>query len=69
LGTAVENRAEWAARRNNPSGPLADIRGAAGRARALARTIRDGQEHGYSTEQIEELIAATARIGMPWTIW
>jgi hypothetical protein len=69
LGIGVETRAEWTARRNNPSGPLADIRGAAGRARALARAIRDGRKRGCSIEQIEELIAAAARKGMPWTLW
>jgi hypothetical protein len=40
--TATQNRAEWAARRDRPGGPLRDLRGALGRARAIRDAARSG---------------------------
>jgi hypothetical protein len=40
--TPSANRREWARRRREVGGPLADVRGARGRARALRDAVRDG---------------------------
>jgi hypothetical protein len=40
LGTNATNKADYFARRNDLAGPLADVRGAAGRTRAIAAAIR-----------------------------
>lgn len=64
LGTNTENRAEWAARHRNPTGPLADVRGAAGRTRAIAEAILAGLTRGESTQMIEQRIARLRR-GIP----
>jgi hypothetical protein len=69
LGTTAENRAEWAQRHRNPHGPLADLRGAAGRARAVAAVVREGLAAGESAEQIEERIQAARNEGQPLTLW
>ena len=42
LGTNATNRVEYIARRKNVASPLADVRGAAGRTRAIAAAIRTG---------------------------
>jgi hypothetical protein len=42
LGTNATNRVEYFARRRNLANPLADVRGAAGRTRAVAAAIRTG---------------------------
>lgn len=42
LGTNSTNRAEYIARRKNVASPLADVRGAAGRTRAIAAANRTG---------------------------
>ena len=42
LGTNATDRAEYLARHSDPAGPLADVRGAAGRTRAIAAAIRAG---------------------------
>nr|WP_244415106.1 HNH endonuclease [Streptomyces hygroscopicus] len=69
LGTTAENRAEWARRRRNPTGPLADLRGAAGRARAVAAAIRAGIAAEESTKQIEARICVARDHGKPLTLW
>lgn len=69
LGTAAENRAEWSLRRGNPHGPLADIRGAAGRTRAIAEAIRAGLRAGESASNIEGRIQAAEEAGLPLTLW
>ncbi|MFF9071917.1 hypothetical protein ACF1A9_06295 [Streptomyces sp. NPDC014872] len=69
LGTNAENRAEWAQRHRNPHGPLADLRGAAGRARAVATAIRAGITAGEEPAQIEQRIEAARDEGQPLTLW
>jgi HNH endonuclease len=69
LGTAAENRAEWVHRHRDPTGPLADLRGPAGRTRAIAQAVRDGLAAGDSTSQIEARIAAAQAAGLPLTLW
>ncbi|MDT3397318.1 HNH endonuclease [Streptomyces sp. B1866] len=69
LGTNAENRAEWAQRHRNPHGPLADLRGAAGRARAVAAAIRAGIIAGEDPAQIEQRIQAARDEGRPLTLW
>jgi hypothetical protein len=69
LGTAAENSAEWSQRRRDPSSPLADARGAAGRARAIAATIREGLEAGEDAGIIEQRITAAIAAGAPLTLW
>jgi hypothetical protein len=69
LGTNTENRAEWAQRHRNPHGPLADLRGAAGRGRAVAVAVRAGISAGESAEGIEERIRAARHAGQPLTLW
>ncbi|MFI6157308.1 hypothetical protein ACIBCA_32010 [Kitasatospora sp. NPDC051170] len=69
LGTALENRAEWALRHRDPAGPLADLRGPAGRTRAIAGAVRRGLAHGEAPERIEEHIRAAERDGLPLTLW
>ncbi|GAX58351.1 HNH endonuclease [Streptomyces olivochromogenes] len=69
LGTAAENRAEWRLRRHNPHGPLADVRGAAGRTRAIAQAIRAGLQADEPPDLIEKRIRATEAAGLPLTLW
>jgi hypothetical protein len=69
LGTPAENRAEWVSRHRNPTGPLADLRGPAGRTRAIAQAIRDGLATGDSPLQIEARIHAAETEGLPLTLW
>ncbi|MFG3259071.1 hypothetical protein [Streptomyces sp. NPDC048172] len=69
LGTAAENRSEWLARRGDPASPLADIRGPAGRARAIARTIRAAQTAGEDETAIASRVGAVINAGTPFTLW
>ncbi|RXS66153.1 hypothetical protein EST92_29035 [Streptomyces sp. TM32] len=69
LGTAAENRAEWARRHRNPTGPLADVRGAARRPRAIAAAIRAGLAAGEDPRAIEERIHTAEDAGLPFTLW
>ncbi|WP_241740871.1 HNH endonuclease [Streptomyces sp. L2] len=69
LGTTAENRAEWASRHRNPTGPLADLRGAAGRTRAIAAAIRAGLAAGEDPGAIEDRIRAAEAAGLPLTLW
>ncbi|WP_433860346.1 hypothetical protein [Streptomyces kronopolitis] len=69
LGTSAENRTEWAQRHRDPGGPLADLRGPAGRTRAIAATIREGLRQGESPQQIEQRIQDAEREGLPLTLW
>lgn len=69
LGTAAENRAEWLARRRDPGSPLADLRGPAGRSRAIGTAIRAGQEGGESTAEIAARIRAAISAGRPLSLW
>lgn len=69
LGTPAENRTEWLTRRRNPGSPLADLRGPAGRARAIAAAIRAGQAGGESEAEIAHRIRAAATAGQPLSLW
>ncbi|WP_329142630.1 hypothetical protein OIU91_03365 [Streptomyces sp. NBC_01456] len=69
LGTSAENRTEWAQRPRDPGGPLADLRGAAGRTRAIADAIRERLREGESPQQIEQRIQDAERQGLPLTLW
>jgi hypothetical protein len=54
--TRTENRAEWAARRHQLTGPLRDLRGARGRAVAIRNAVREGQP-------LDEVLAVGVRSG------
>ncbi|MCX2715222.1 hypothetical protein [Mycolicibacterium sp. J2] len=69
LGTNATNRYEYLARRGNLASPLADVRGAAGRARAIASAVRTGLARNKSAASIERLICRAERAGHPWTLW
>jgi hypothetical protein len=65
LADSRGNTAEYMARRADPHGPLADRRGPAGRARAIAQAIRNALSAGAAPAAIEAAIAAAAEQGMP----
>ncbi|MGW0860719.1 hypothetical protein [Streptomyces sp. NPDC002690] len=69
LGTAAENRAEWIARRRDPGSPLADLRGPAGRSRAIGAAIRAGQERGEGELKVRARIRAAIAAGRPLSLW
>ncbi|WP_411143139.1 hypothetical protein [Streptomyces sp. x-80] len=69
LGTPAENRAEWLARRRNPSSPLADLRGPAGRSRAIGEAIRTGRANGETEAEIALRIRTAAAAGRPLSLW
>lgn len=69
LGSNSQNRAEYIARRNNPTSPLADIRGPAGRARAIATAIRAGLTCNEDIGTIEARIRDAEAAGLPLTLW
>jgi hypothetical protein len=69
LGTNATNRAEYFARRKNVASPLADVRGAAGRSRAIAAAIRTGLEQQEDSGTIESRIRAAEIAGLPLTLW
>jgi hypothetical protein len=69
LGTHASNRAEYFTSRKNLASPLADVRGAAGRTRAIAAAIRAGLAHNEDTTSMEKRIRAAERAGCPLTLW
>jgi len=69
LGTNTTNRAEYFARRRNLASPLADVRGAAGRTRAIAAAIRTGLANHEDAASIETRIRAAEVSGVPSTLW
>jgi hypothetical protein len=69
LGGAAQNRAEWVHRHRDPTGPLADLRGAAGRTRAIATAVRAGLAAEGTQREIEERIRAAETEGLPLTFW
>ena len=69
LGTDATNKAEYFARRSNLAGPLADVRGAAGRTRAIAAAIRAGLDEHEDAASIEKRIRAAEIAGLPLTLW
>jgi len=69
LGSPAENRAEWVARRRTPGSPLADLRGPAGRSRAIGAAIRLGLGLGESEAEIGCRIRIAAEAGQPLGLW
>ncbi|KOU85346.1 hypothetical protein ADK94_16260 [Streptomyces sp. XY593] len=69
LGTAAENRAEWVARRRDPGSPLADLRGPAGRSRAIGAAIRASLAAGKSEAEIAARVEAVIAEGRPLSLW
>lgn len=69
LGTNATNKAEYFARRPNLASPLADVRGAAGRTRAIAAAIRTGLANDDDADSIEKRIRATQIAGLALTLW
>lgn len=69
LGTNRSNRSEYELRRRNIASPLADVRGPAGRTRAIATAIRTGIEQNVGVDVIEERIAAAEAAGRPLSLW
>ncbi len=69
LGTNTVNRTEYHLRRRNLASPLADVRGPAGRIRAVAAAIRTGLACGDEADSIEERIRCAEAAGLPLTLW
>lgn len=69
LGTNASNRIEYVKRRNNPTSPLADVRGPAGHTRAIAMAIRAGLASSEDATSIESRIHAAEIAGRPLTPW
>jgi hypothetical protein len=63
----ASNTAEYAARRH--AGPLADQRGPAGRARAIAAAIRTALRAGASPAAVDAAIAEASAFGMPLALF
>ena len=68
LGTNTINRAEYFARRKTFASPLADVRGAAGRTRAIASAVRIGLANHEDAGSIETRIRAAENAGLPLTL-
>ena len=69
LGTNATNRVEYLARRRNLASPLADVRGTAGRTRAVAAAIRCGLANHEDSVSIEGRIRAAEVDGVPLALW
>ncbi|MDV6277963.1 hypothetical protein R3Q06_31255 [Rhodococcus erythropolis] len=69
LGTNSTNRSEYDLRRRNITSPLADVRGPAGRTRAVAATIRTALGKRDDHDTIEHSIHDAEQAGMPFTLW
>jgi hypothetical protein len=69
LGTNATNRFEYLTRRRNLANPLADVRGAAGRTRAIAAAIRAGLATHEDAADIERRILDAQSAGIPLTLW
>lgn len=69
LGTNAVNRTEYHLRRRNLASPLADVRGPAGRTRAIAAAIRTGLIRGEESDAIESRIRRAEDAGLPLTLW
>ncbi|MFD6057855.1 hypothetical protein [Rhodococcus wratislaviensis] len=69
LGTNAVNRTEYYLRRRNLASPLADIRGPAGRTRAVAAAVRAGLANGDEPDRIELRIRRAEAAGLPLTLW
>ena len=69
LGTNATNRNEYLTRRRNLANPLADVRGAAGRTRAIAAAVRAGLANQEDAASIEMRILDAEAVGLPLTLW
>ncbi|MET3953781.1 hypothetical protein ABIE52_000647 [Rhodococcus sp. OAS809] len=69
LGTNRSNRSEYELRRRDIASPLADVRGPAGRTRAIAAAIRTGIEQNLDVDTVEKRIAAAEAAGRPLSLW
>ena len=69
LGTNATNRFEYLTLRRNLTNPLADVRGAAGRTRAIAATIRAGLANHEDAADVERRILDAQNAGIPLTLW
>lgn len=69
LGTNAVNRTEYYLRRRNLASPLADIRGPAGRTRAVAAAVRAGLATDDDADRIELRIRSAEAAGLPLTLW
>ena len=69
LGTNRINRSQYDLRRRNITSPLADVRGPAGRTRAIAAAIRTGLDRNENLDMIEQRIHEAEQSGMPFTLW
>ena len=69
LGTNATNRFEYLSRRRNLANPLADVRGAAGRTRAIAAAIHAGFSRHDDAARIETRIQDAELSGIPLTLW
>lgn len=69
LGTVASNNAEYAARRRDVHSPLADVRGAAGRSRAIGAAVRAAVAAGGDIAEVRRVIAAADAAGRPCTLW
>jgi hypothetical protein len=65
LGTKAANAADYEARKGDPLSPLADLRGAAGRARAIRDAVLEAQARGASPEAVDHAIRRAMDAGMP----
>ena len=65
LGTKADNSADYEARRHDPLSPLADLRGPAGRARAIRDAILEAQSRGASPEAVDHAIRRATDAGIP----
>jgi len=65
LGTKADNAADYEARKGDPLSPLADLRGPAGRARAIRQAILEAQSRGVSPEAVDHAIRRAMDAGMP----
>lgn len=69
LGTRRTNRGEYELRRRNIASPLADVRGPAGRTRAIADAVRAGLERNEDSTEIDRRIYLAEQAGLPFTLW
>src|SRR5258708_1893118 len=65
LGTKADNAADYEARKGDPLSPLADLRGSAGRARAIRQAILEARSRGVSPEAVDHAIRRAMDAGMP----
>jgi hypothetical protein len=65
LGTKADNSADYEARRHDPLSPLADLRGPAGRARAIRDAVLQARSGGASPEAVDQDIQRAMDAGMP----